>query len=142
MPIATPAAPYASAATSPRPSWNPPAATTGMSTASTTCGSSTVVATSPVWPPPSPPCTITASAPHAATFSACRRAPTEGTTTTPASFSSAISSRDGASANDATRTPSSTMTRTRSRASPASARRFTPNGASVRVFTSLTAHRS
>ena len=78
MPIATPAAPYASAATSPRPSWKPPAATTGMSTASTTCGSSTVVATSPVCPPPSPPCTITASAPHAATFSACRRAPTDG----------------------------------------------------------------
>lgn len=91
---------------------------------------------------PSPPCTITASAPQAATFSACRRAPTDGTTRTPASFSSAISSRDGASANDATRTPSSTMIRTRSRASPASDRRFTPNGASVRDLTSLTADRS
>lgn len=118
-------------------------ATTGMSTASTTCGSSTVVATSPVCPPPSPPCTTTASAPHAATFSACRRAPTDGMTTTPASLSSAISSLDGASANDATRTPSSTMIRTRSRASPASARRFTPKGApSVRDFTSRTASRS
>jgi hypothetical protein len=136
VPMAMPAAPYASAATSPRPSWKPPAATTGMATASTTCGSSTVVATSPVWPPPSPPCTITASAPQAATFSACRRAPTEGTTTTPASFSSAISSREGARAKDATRTPSSTMIRTRSPASSASARRFTPNGASVRDLTS------
>ena len=35
VPIATPAAPNASAATSPRPSWKPPAPTTGMSTAST-----------------------------------------------------------------------------------------------------------
>ena len=43
MPIATPAAPYASAATRPRPSKKPPAAITGMSTASTTCGSSSVV---------------------------------------------------------------------------------------------------
>ena len=114
----------------------------GCRTASTTCGSSTVVATSPVWPPPSPPCTITASAPHAATFSACRRAPMEGITTTPASFSSAMSSREGASAKDATRTPSSMMIRTRSRASAASARRLTPNGASVRDLTSRTAWRS
>ena len=82
---------------------------------------------------------MTASAPHAATFSACRRAPMDGMTTTPASFSSAISSRDGASANEATRTPSSMITRTRSRASPASARRLTPKGASVRDFTSRTA---
>ena len=52
-----------------------------MSTASTTCGSSRVVGTGPVWPPPSPPCTMTASTPQAATFSACRRAPIEGTTT-------------------------------------------------------------
>ena len=36
-------------------------------------------ATEPVWPPPSPPCTITASTPHAATFSAWRRAPIDGT---------------------------------------------------------------
>ncbi|MFJ9984289.1 hypothetical protein [Streptomyces globisporus] len=32
-----------------------------------------------MWPPPSPPCTITASAPQAAAFSACCRAPTDGT---------------------------------------------------------------
>ena len=76
---------------------------TGMSTASTTCGSSSDVGTGPVWPPPSPPCTITASAPQAATFSACRRAPTDGTTATPASLSRAIRSGFGASANEATR---------------------------------------
>ena len=50
-------------------------------------GRSNVVGTGPVWPPPSPPCTITASAPHAATFSAWRRAPIDGTTAMPASFS-------------------------------------------------------
>ena len=75
-----------------------------MSTASTTCGSSSVVATEPVWPPPSPPCTITASTPHAATFSACRRAPIDGTTAMPASFSCLIWCSRGASANDATGT--------------------------------------
>ena len=37
-------------------------------TASSTDGSSSVVATGPVWPPPSPPCTITASAPQPATL--------------------------------------------------------------------------
>ena len=36
QPIATPAAPYARAATRPRPSKNPPAPITGISTASTT----------------------------------------------------------------------------------------------------------
>ena len=63
-----------SAATNPRPSWNPPAASTGMSTASHTCESRRLVGTVPVWPPPSAPCAITASTPQAATFSAWRRA--------------------------------------------------------------------
>lgn len=61
---------------------------------------------------------------------------------TPASLSRAISSREGARVNEATRTPSSTMIRTRSAASLASARRLTPNGASVRDLTSRTAARS
>ena len=73
-----------------------------MSTASSTDGSSSVVATGPVWPPPSPPWTITASAPQPATFFACLAAPTDGITTTPASLSFAIRSGFGASANDAT----------------------------------------
>ncbi len=136
MPIAMPAAPYARAAASPRPSKKPPAAMTGMPTASTTWGSSSVVAIGPVCPPPSPPWTITASAPQAATFSACRRAPTDGITTTPASFSRAISSRRGASANEATRTPSLISRSIRSPASAASARRLTPKGSSVRARTS------
>ena len=63
-----------------------------MSTASTTCGISRLVGTAPVCPPPSPPVAITASTPHAATFSACLRAPTDAIVTTPASLSAAISS--------------------------------------------------
>ena len=54
-----------------------------MSTASATWGSSSDVGTVPVWPPPSAPWAMTASTPHAATFSAWRRAPTVGITTTP-----------------------------------------------------------
>jgi hypothetical protein len=51
VPIHTPAAPRASAATSPRPSAMPPAATTSRgATASTTAGISTRPATRPVWP--------------------------------------------------------------------------------------------
>ena len=110
-----------------------------MSTASSTVGSSSVVGTLPVWPPPSPPWIITASAPQAATFTACLAAPTLGITTMPASLSFAIRSCLGASANDATFTPSRISRSIRSAASPASARRFTPNGWSVRLLTSLMA---
>ena len=95
MPIAMPAAPQASAATRPRPSKNPPAAITGMSTAAATWGISRLVGTAPTWPPPSPPVAITASMPHPAAFSACLRAPTEAMVITPASLSAAISSGFG-----------------------------------------------
>lgn len=109
-------------------------ATTGIPvslTASSTEGSSKVVATGPVWPPPSPPCTITASAPQAATFLACLAAPMDGTTTTPLSLSLAIRSCLGANANEATLTFSRMSKSMRSVASPASARMFTPKGLSV-----------
>src|SRR5258706_378056 len=62
-------------------------------TASTTWGRRRLVGTEPVWPPPSPPWTMTASTPHSATFSACRLAPIEGITTMPAAF--ARSTRSG-----------------------------------------------
>ena len=106
-----------------------------MSTASTTCGSSSVVGTEPVWPPPSPPWTSTASAPQPATFSACRLAPMDGIVTTPASFSFCSSSFFGASANDATFTPSRIIRSTRSPTSSPSERMLTPNGASVLSLT-------
>src|SRR5689334_17874904 len=113
-----------------------------MSTVSTTCGNSNVVGTGPVWPPPSPPCTITASTPHCATFSAWRLAPMEGITTTPASLSLAMSSCFGASANDATLTCSRISRSIRCVASGASARMFTPKGLVVRCFVSAIASRS
>ncbi len=52
-PVHTPSAPSAIAAAIWRPDPMPPAASTGTSTASTTSGMSTIVATSPVWPPAS-----------------------------------------------------------------------------------------
>ncbi len=110
-----------------------------MSTASSTVGSNRLVGTAPVWPPPSPPCTITTSAPHDATFTACLAAPIDGITTTPCSLSRAISASFGASANEATFTPCSTIRSQRASASPASARRLTPKGWSVRPFTSMIA---
>ena len=64
-----------------------------------------MVGTGPVWPPPSPPWIITASAPQPATFTACLAAPIDGITTMPWSLSFLISSCLGASANDATLTP-------------------------------------
>jgi hypothetical protein len=137
--MATPAAPQASAATTPRPSVNPPAASTGMSTASTTSGRRSDVGITPVWPPPSAPWAMTASTPHAATFSAWRGAPTVGMVTTPASFSVFTTCSPGAWAKLATRTPSRMMSAMRCSTSSWSARRFTPKGWSVRDFTSCTA---
>jgi hypothetical protein len=74
---------------------------------------------------------ITASMPHAATFSACRRAPTDAMVITPAALSAAISSGLGAWANEATGTLASMTSATRRAASGASARIFTPNAAVV-----------
>ena len=90
-----PSAPQAIAATRPRPSLKPPAATTGTFTLRTTSGSSSVVGTEPVWPPPSPPCTVTTSAPSSTAFTACFTAPTVGMQTTPASFSLRMNSLPG-----------------------------------------------
>ena len=103
---------------------------------------SRLVGTAPVCPPPSAPVAITASMPQPATFSACRRAPTEAIVITPASRSRPISSGRGARANEATGTRSAMISSTRSAASAASARRFTPNGASVRSLTAFIAERS
>ena len=98
--------------------------------------------TEPVWPPPSPPCTSTASTPHSRTFSAWRLAPIDGTTSTPPSCSWPISASLGAWAKLATFTCSSISSSMRSPMSAASARRFTPNGLVVRRLTSAIAVRS
>ena len=84
--------------------------------------------TEPVWPPPSPPCTSTASTPHSSTFSAWRLAPIDGITSTPPSCSCPISASLGAWAKLATFTSRRSSSLMRSSMSAASARRFTPNG--------------
>src|SRR5947199_213026 len=78
VPRTTPSAPSASAATTPRASAIPPAATTGVgATASTTRGTRTIVATWPAtWPPASTPCATMTSTPARA---ACRAAATDPT---------------------------------------------------------------
>ncbi len=74
VPTHTPAAPYDSAAASPRPSAIPPAATTKTGwpvrgllaplQRSTTAGMRIEKGVSPVWPPPSPPCAHMMSTPE------------------------------------------------------------------------------
>ena len=136
VPMATASAPQASAAARPRPSVNPPAAMTGRSMASSTSPISSEVGTTPVCPPPSAPCAMTASTPHSATFSAWRRAPMVGMTTTPADRRRSTVRRSGACAKDATRTSAVMRCSTRRSMSPASERRFTPNGSVVAARTS------
>ena len=136
VPMATASAPQARAAARPRPSVKPPAAMTGRSMASRTWPMSSEVGTTPVCPPPSAPWAMTASTPHSATFSAWRRAPIVGMTTTPAAFKVSTVRRSGAWAKDATRTSAVTRCSTRRSMSPASERRFTPNGSSVAALTS------
>ncbi len=68
-----------------RPEAMPPAASTGTgATASTTCGTSTIVEISPVWPPASVPCATIRSAPAATCLRACSTVPTSAATGTPA----------------------------------------------------------
>jgi hypothetical protein len=97
------------------------------------------VGTVPVWPPPSAPWAITASTPHSATFSACRRAPIVGITNNPASLQRVTSAGLGAWAKLATRAPDSIIKEMRSPTSATSVRRLTPNGADVRALTSAMA---
>ena len=63
MPISIPSAPKANAAAPLWPSTIPPAATTGILTAATTCGTKAIVDSKETWPPPSQPLTTTKSAP-------------------------------------------------------------------------------
>ena len=104
MPIATPAAPYASAATRPRPSKNPPAAITGMSTASTTWGSSSVVGDrAGVAAALAALHDHRVDAPRRDLLGVTARADRRHDARSPASFSVLICCSRGASANDATR---------------------------------------
>ena len=80
VPIHTAVAPYINAAATPCPLKIPPAAMTCTSFPSglflprhicTTVGTSTDVGTSPVWPPPSPPCAPIRSAPASRQRATC-----------------------------------------------------------------------
>ena len=86
VPTCTPSAPSAKAAAMPRPSAMPPAAITGMDTASHTAGTSVIVVSSPMWPPASVPSATTASAPRRSMRAASALEATTGTTLMPASF--------------------------------------------------------
>jgi len=95
VPIAIPSAPRLNAATRPAPLRKPPAAASGTATASRTCGSKMDVATCPVCPPPSLPCTTSASAPSSTAFTACFKAPTVGIHTMPAALKRAMVAASG-----------------------------------------------
>ncbi len=86
-PVQAPAAPIAMHAAICRPVMMPPAASTGTSRiglmALITSGTSTMVETSPQWPPASVPCTTRISTPAATWRSACSLAPTSAATGTP-----------------------------------------------------------
>ena len=86
VPICTPWAPSANAARKPRASPMPPAAMTGIFTASTTCGTSGSVATLPTWPPASVPDATTASTPSASMRRACSTVGITDTTLMPAAL--------------------------------------------------------
>src|ERR1700738_5365552 len=85
-PVQAPAAPIAMQAAICRPVMMPPAASTGTSRifliALITSGTSTMVETSPQWPPASVPCTTRISTPAATWRSACSFAPTRAATGT------------------------------------------------------------
>ena len=86
-PVQTPAAPIAMQAAIWAPFMMPPAASTGTSRigliAFSTSGTSTMVVTSPQWPPASVPCTTRMSTPAATWRIACSLAPTRAATGTP-----------------------------------------------------------
>ena len=91
VPSSTPSAPSASAAARPRPSAMPPAARTGTgATASTTIGTSAMLACQPTWPPPSVPCAMMTSAPAVAARTASGTPPAMNVTLQPASWARAM----------------------------------------------------
>ena len=98
VPHQTPCAPSASEAAIWLPLVMPPAASTGTSgpQACTTCGTSTMVAISPVWPPASVPCATISSTPAARCRAACEPLPHMAPTTMPRRFNSATTSGGGA----------------------------------------------
>ena len=133
VPISTPSAPSAKAAAIVLPSMIPPAATTGTSTASTTCGTNTIVETSFGFlnPPPSPPSTIRPSTPASTARNAPARLGTTWNTVSPASFSIAVYFIGSPAEVVTNFTPWSITKRMMSGSRTKACATFTPNGLSV-----------
>ena len=119
------------AAAAPRPSHMPPAATTGMSSASTTCGTRGMVCSSPTCPPDSAPSATTASAPAACILRASATDATTGMTLMPASFHIGMYLAGDPAPVVRIFTPSSTTICAISSALGAWSMMFTPKGLSV-----------
>ena len=132
VPICTPAAPITKAAAACLPMAMPPAAMTGRSVASTISGVSTIVVSSPTWPPLSPPSAISAEAPSLVISFAIATEATTGMTFTPFSFHAAMYFDGFPAPVVTTLTFSSAVSAAISSAYGLISMIFTPNGLSVR----------
>ena len=126
----------------PRPSAIPPAAMTGIFTASATCGTSAIVVVSPIWPPDSHPSATTASAPARSIRLARATEATTGMTRMPAFFHSSIYFSGFPAPVVTTFTPSSATTFATSSAYGLISMMLTPNGLSVSFFASRISFRT
>ena len=145
VPTHTPSAPRVSAAARPRPSKMPPAAATGTRspTASTTWGTSGIVATVPVCPPASVPWATTRSQPASTAATAWRTLPHMFTTSTWWRWQRSRTSRGTPSAATNTGTFSSMSRSTPSWVCSGSAvSRSTPNGLAVSAWVARISSRS
>ena len=131
VPIWIPSAPSIKAAAMPLPSAIPPAAITGIDTASTTCGTSAMVVVEPICPPLSMPSATTASAPARSIIFAIATLATTGMTFTPAFFHSSMNFPGFPAPVVTAFTPSSTTIFATSSALGLSSMIFTPKGLSV-----------
>ena len=131
VPICMPSAPSMNAAAMPRPSAIPPAAITGMLTASTTWGISAKEVVTPIYPPLSIPSATTASAPARSIMMAIAVLATTGITTTPASFQASMNLPGFPAPVVTTLTPSSMMIFATSSALGLRSMTLTPKGLSV-----------
>ena len=134
VPIWTASAPSMKAAAIPLPSPMPPAAMTGIDTASTTCGTRVMVVASPICPPDSVPSATTASAPPRSISFARATEATTGITMIPASFHIFMYFAGFPAPVVTTFTPSSTTTFATSSAYGLINMTLTPNGFFVSAF--------
>ena len=132
VPTRAPAAPAASTAARERPLPMPPAARTGMSTASRTSLSRARTPIFPrMWPPASIPCAIMKSHPASRAARASRSDPTCHEASAPAECTRSTSARSGSpqKKSQTLALPAASLTQSRSRSG---IRKLTPNGRAVR----------